>query len=115
MTNNLFLAHINTVEEEKMTCYLNFDDFALGLSTHAYKRRTQRGLKNKHIAHLLRFGRKKYQNNAIYYSIGNKEIQKHLKVCSELKNMNGMHLVTALNGKVITLFRNRDFSLLKHI
>lgn len=37
-----------------MTCYLNFEDFALGLSAHAYKRRAQRGIKKQHIAHLIR-------------------------------------------------------------
>lgn len=35
-----------------MTCYLNFEDIALGLSVHAYKRRTQRGIQQQHIAHL---------------------------------------------------------------
>ena len=98
-----------------MTCYLNFENMALVLSFHAVKRSKQRGIAHQHIAHLLRFGRKRYQNNAVYYSIGNKEIKKYAQMCSELKNMNGMHLVTALNGQVITLFRNRDFSLLKHL
>jgi len=96
-----------------MTCFLNCEDYAFRLSIHAYKRRLQRGIKQQHIAHLLRFGRKQYQNNAIYYSIGNKEIGKHAKACNTLKNMNGMHLVTALNGTVITLFRNRNFKLLR--
>lgn len=97
-----------------MSCYLNFEDLALGLSQHAYKRRLQRGIQNQHIAHLLRFGRKQFQNNAIYYSIGHKEIKKHAKHCPSLKEMNGMHLVTALNGTILTLFRNRNFRFLKH-
>jgi len=96
-----------------MTCYLNFEDIALGLSVHAYKRRTQRGIQQQHIAHLLRFGRKQFHRHAIYYSIGHKEINKYGDLCPMLKNMNGMHLVTATNGKVLTMFRNRDFSLLK--
>jgi len=97
-----------------MTCYLNFEDTALGLSIHAYKRRTQRGIKHQHIAHLLRFGRRQYQNHAIYYSIGRKEIHKYANLCPALKEMNGMHLVTALNGTVLTLFRNRNFCLLRY-
>ena len=60
-----------------MTCYLNFEDIALGLSVHAYKRRTQRGIQQQHIAHLLRFGRKQFHRHAIYYSIGHKEINKY--------------------------------------
>lgn len=97
-----------------MTCYLNPSDQALGLSVHAYKRSFERGIKQKMIAHILRFGRKRYQNNAVYYSIGRKEIKKYAKNCSELKEMNGMHMVVSLNGVILTLFRNRDFSIIKH-
>ena len=100
-------------EDKKMTCYLNFEDYALGLSVHAYKRRTQRGIQQQYIAHLLRFGRKKFHRHAIYYSIGQKEINKYAYLCPALKNMNGMHLITAINGTIMTIFRNRDFRLLK--
>lgn len=96
-----------------MTCYLNFEDLALGLSVHAYKRRMQRGIQQQHIAHLLRFGRKKFHRHALYYSIGQKEIKKYADTCPAIKHMNGMHLVTALNGTVLTMFRNRDFRHLK--
>lgn len=82
-------------------------------SRHAYKRKTQRGFKDSCISHILRFGRKHYQNNAIYYSIGKKEISKYSTICPDLKQMNGMHLITALNGTVITLFRNHNFRILK--
>ena len=98
-----------------MTCYLNFDDITLGLSVHAHKRRMQRGIKSQQIAHIFRFGRKQYQNNAIYYSIGNKEIKKYSGICPALKEMNGFHLLTTIDGKVLTMFRNRNISLLKHI
>lgn len=97
-----------------MTCYLNMADHALGLSIHAYKRCIQRGIKQKMIAHIIRFGRKKYQNNAIYYSVGRKEIKKHAQVCPALKEMNGMHLVMSTQGTVLTLFRNKDFRIIKH-
>lgn len=89
-------------------------DYALGLSTHAYKRSIQRGIKQKTVAHILRFGRKKYQNNAIYYSVGRKEIKKYSQVCPALKEMNGMHLVMSTTGTVLTLFRNKDFSIIQH-
>lgn len=98
-----------------MTCYLNFEDAALGLSVHAYKRRLQRGFQQDMIAHILRFGRKRFQNNAVYYSIGRKEIEKHSQACPDLKQMNGMHIVMSLNGTILTLFRNRDFRILKHV
>ncbi|WP_151730869.1 hypothetical protein [Acinetobacter junii] len=97
-----------------MTIYINPEHVFLGLTGHAVKRSSQRGIKNKHVANLLKFGRKNYQNGAVYYSIGKKEISKFQNICPELKEMNGMHLVTATNGCVITLVRNKDFSLLKH-
>lgn len=108
-----YSLNTKTREDKKMTCYLNFEDFALGLSVHAYKRRLQRGIQQQHIAHLLRFGRKKFHRHALYYSIGQKEINRYADICPAIKNMNGMHLVTALNGKVLTIFRNRDFRHLK--
>lgn len=97
-----------------MTCYLNMADRALGLSIHAYKRSIQRGIKQKTVAHIIRFGRKKYQNNAIYYSIGRKEIKKHARICPALKEMNGMHLVMSPTETILTLFRNKDFSMIQH-
>lgn len=97
-----------------MTCYLNMTDHALGLSIHAYKRSKQRGIKQKTVAHIIRFGRKKYQNGAIYYSVGRKEIKKYIHLCPTLKEMNGMHLVMSPTGTILTLFRNKDFSIIKH-
>lgn len=97
-----------------MTIYINPEHVFLGLTGHAVKRSSQRGMKTKHIANLLKFGRKNYQNGAIYYSIGKKEIAKYKDICPGLKEMNGMHLITSLTGTVITLFRNKDFRLIKH-
>ena len=92
-----------------MTCYLNFEEMLLNVSVHAHQRCHQRGVKAETIAHLLRFGKKYYKNNAVYYRVGRKEIAKHAAICPALKDMNGLHLVMGLNGKIITLFRNRNF------
>lgn len=97
-----------------MTCFLNFDELALGLSVHAHKRAAQRGVKQKMVAHLLRFGRKRYQNGAVYYSAGRKEIAKHQQVCPELKQMNGYHMVMSTTGEILTVFRNQDFKMIRH-
>lgn len=52
-----------------MTIYMNPEQLFLGLTNHAVRRSSQRGIKTKHIANLLKFGRKNYQNGAIYVSI----------------------------------------------
>ena len=80
---------------KSMTIYMNPEQFFFGLSCHAVQRSSQRGMKTKHIANLLKFGRKNYQNGAIYYSIGKKEIAKYKDICPGLKEMNGMHLITS--------------------
>ena len=97
-----------------MTIYMNPEQLFLGLTNHAVRRSSQRGIKTKHIANLLKFGRKNYQNGAIYYSIGNKEIEKYKNICPALKEMNGMHLVSSITGDVVTIFRNKNFRLIKY-
>lgn len=94
-----------------MTHFLSQPEISLKLTIHAHKRAAKRGITSAHIAHILKFGRKRYQNKAIYYTIGHKEISKYQKLCSALKDMNGMHLVTALDGSIITLFRNKKLKL----
>lgn len=94
-----------------MTYILSQTEKALNITIHAHKRIAQRGINLAHIAHILKFGRKRYQNNVIYYSIGKKEISKYQALCSALKEMNGMHLVTGINGRIITLFRNKNLKL----
>ena len=96
-----------------MSCYLNFDDLALGFSVHASKRAAQRGVSRQMVAHILKFGRKHYQNGSVYYSVGRKEIKKFEHLCSALKNMNGLHLVMAKDGKIITVFKNQNFKIIR--
>jgi len=88
---------------------MNPEQLFLGLTNHAVRCSSQRGIKTKHIANLLKFGRKNYQNGAIYYSIGNKEIARYKNICPALKEMNGMHVVSSFTGNVITIFRNKSF------
>lgn len=97
-----------------MTCLLNLGHFYLDYSVHAVKRAHQRGIREDIVAHILRFGRKQFQNGALYYSIGRKEIKKYVHLCPALKQMNGLHLVMALNGTIITLFRNQHFKHIRH-
>lgn len=70
-------------------------------------------MKTKHIANLLKFGRKNYQMVQFITALV-EEIAKYKDICPGLKEMNGMHLITSLTGTVITLFRNKDFRLIKH-
>jgi len=86
----------------------------IALTAHAKKRATQRGVKTNTLNDIVRFGRKTYQSGAIYYSIGRKEIQKHQKRLPAIKNMNGIHVVVSLTGKILTVFKNKDFAKIRH-
>lgn len=84
----------------------------LGYTHHAHVRAAQRGFSAKQVATILRYGRKRYQAGAIYYSVGRKEIDQYAKESPQLKQMNGIHVVTSIEGAILTMFRNRDFSIL---
>lgn len=93
---------------------MNQNTVKLGYTHHAQVRAAQRGFSAKQVATILRYGRKRYQAGAVYYSIGRKEIAQYAKESPLLKQMNGMHVVTSLEGAILTMFRNRDFSILNH-
>lgn len=95
-----------------MSCYLNVVERIYSL--HADKRAIQRGVKKSMVKDILSFGRKNYQNGAIYYSIGRKEIDKYQQICPALKKMNGMHVICSHSGVIITMFRNQSFKVIQH-
>lgn len=82
------------------------------ITQHASKRAQQRGFSLHDIADILRFGRKQHAKGAVYYSIGKKEIHKHQKNYSRLKQMNGMHVVMAANGSILTVFKNTKLNMI---
>lgn len=86
----------------------------LSLTCHAQRRASQRGINSRMVATALRFGRKTYQNGAIYYSIGRKEIRRYQDHFPELKHMNGVHVVLSMTGNILTVFRNQQFNIIRH-
>ena len=77
-------------------------------SLHAQIREEQRGISEKQLVLAYQYGRVIHSRRAVYYVIGNKEIEKYGSIESELKQMNGIQLVMSPNGTVLTAFRNKD-------
>jgi hypothetical protein len=77
-------------------------------SKHAELRESQRGISPKKILLAYKFGRIIHARRATYYVIGIKEIDKYGLIEPELKAMNGVQLVTSLNGTLLTVYRNKD-------
>ncbi|MFB2579489.1 hypothetical protein ACEYX6_10160 [Acinetobacter sp. c2-A9] len=92
-----------------MGCYEDFASLHLNYTFHAYHRGQQRNIQAWMVAHAIRYGRRFYDKGAVYYRVGKREIQRFGKICPELKKMNGIHVVTGQNGKILTMFRNTKF------
>lgn len=77
-------------------------------SLHAKLREGQRGISQKQVLLAFKYGRVIHARRAVYHVIGNNEIEKFGSLEPELKNMNGIQIVTSSQGTVLTAFRNKD-------
>lgn len=81
------------------------------LSEHARFRMFSRRISPAAVDAALQYGRPRYLKGACYYSIGKRELIQspaHLPLPEEF---DGIHVVTAKDGTVITVFKNRGFRL----
>lgn len=78
------------------------------LTTHVRKRMQSRRISEADIQDAVRYGRTYYARGAVFKVIGKKEIDRH---CDEpnLQHLEGVHVVMAHDGTVITAYRNRQF------
>lgn len=86
-------------------------DLALrhSLSAHARQRMNARNLGLTAIKATLDFGRVVYTRGAIIYAIGKKEVRRHRSTRGDLGRFEGVHVVCAPDGTVITTYRNHNF------
>lgn len=79
------------------------------VTDHARKRMGQRGVSEEAVELALHFGRKIHSRHAIYHVIGRKEIIKLGDQHPEMKELDGVQVLTASDGEsVITVYRNHD-------
>lgn len=80
------------------------------ISSHAQQRMDLRGMSERDIELVLKFGRKIHSRRTVFHVIGRKEIKKYASECPELKELDGLHVLTVpQNGTVLTAYRNHDF------
>jgi hypothetical protein len=77
-------------------------------SRHAILREEQRGISQKQIVLVYKYGRIIHSRRANYHVIGKKEIEMYRSIEPELKEMNGIQLVVSSNGILLTVYRNKD-------
>lgn len=81
----------------------------LELSEHASHRMCQRGLHDWQIELVLKYGRKIHSRRAVFHVVGRKEIQKYGAKIPELKELDGIQVVTdSGNLSILTVYRNHD-------
>lgn len=78
------------------------------LTTHAQKRMQSRGITEEDIHDTIQYGRTFYARGAIFKVVGKKEIEHHSDEV-DLGHLDGIHVVLAHDGAVITTYRNRQF------
>ncbi|MCV6587814.1 MAG: DUF4258 domain-containing protein [Marinobacterium sp.] len=83
-------------------------DPVLILSDHAQQRCSQRGLSEHHINMALRYGRTIRSRRAVFKVIGRKEIERYAGQAPELRDLNGIQVVSSPEGVVLTAYRNRN-------
>jgi hypothetical protein len=76
-------------------------------TSHAKKQMQSRGISDAAIEAALDYGRVVFTRGATLYVIGRKEIEKEARRGVDLGGFNGIHVVCAKDGVVITTYRNR--------
>lgn len=106
------LCFVNQNEESRMSSQKQYNQMSCqpAISSHAQQRMDLRGMSERDIELVLKFGRKIHSRKTVFHVIGRKEIKKYASECPELKKLDGLHVLTAPDkGTVLTAYRNHDF------
>lgn len=109
------LCSVNQNEERMMSSHKQYNQMSCqpAISSHAQQRMDLRGMSERDIELVLKFGRKIHSRRTVFHVIGRKEIKKYASECPELKELDGLHVLTVPDkGTVLTAYRNHD---LRHI
>jgi len=87
---------------------------AIAFTDHARQRMTGRRINQSDVENALLFGREVHTRGASIFVIGRKEVTKYLPKGVDLRHQEGLQVVCSPGGAVLTVYRNNDFSALKH-
>jgi hypothetical protein len=102
---------------EAIMTSLNFfpDDSAHAprLTLHAAVRMQQRGLCPADVRATLNYGRRIHAKGVTFYVVGRKEVKRYSEIGINLSELDGVQVLVAGDGAVITAYRNRDLHSIK--
>lgn len=73
---------------------------------HAQMRMGQRGISERCVVMVLRYGRTVHARGTVYRVIGHKEVVRCAERGIDVSDADGVHVLTAPDGSVVTTYRN---------
>lgn len=80
------------------------------LTQHATMRMAHRSIPYEVIESVIEFGRVVFTRGAIIHAIGRKEVERYRQEDIDLSECEGVQVVCSMEGNVLTVYRNNDFS-----
>ncbi len=87
--------------------------FPLSLTNHAAIRMQQRGISRAALQAVLDFGRRIHAKGLTFYVVGRKEVALYADRGVNLANFEGLQVLVAADGAVVTTYRSRDLHAIK--
>ena len=87
--------------------------FPLSLTNHAAIRMQQRGISRAALQAVLDFGRRIHAKGLTFYVVGRKEVALYADRGVNLTNFEGLQVLVAADGAVVTTYRSRDLHAIK--
>lgn len=87
--------------------------FPLTLTDHAAIRMQQRGISRAALQTVLDFGRRIHAKGLTFYVVGRKEVAVYADRGVNLASFEGMQVLVATNGVVVTTYRSRNLHAIK--
>src|SRR5712691_9262955 len=84
------------------------------LTWHAVDQMDARSLSIDAITHALTYGRHVWTRGARVFAIGRREVEQYRAMGVNLNPYEGVQVVTAADGTILTVYRNRDLRGLRH-
>ena len=85
----------------------------LVLTRHAWEQMCRRSISSAVVQNVLEYGRAVYVRGAQIFAIGRKEVKRCLKMGIDLSESEGVQVVCAVEGAIMTTYRNNDFRSLR--
>ena len=79
------------------------------VTRHAWSRMTARRIPAQGVRFAFEYGRTAHVRGAAIHAIGRKEVERHRRNGLDLEPYEGIQVVCALDGTILTVYRNRDF------